>query len=40
MADIKAFDYEGHKISFEFEDGNKMINATEMIKPFPSKRIK
>jgi hypothetical protein len=39
MADIKKFDYEGQKISFEFEDGNKMINATEMAKPFPTKRV-
>lgn len=34
MADLKRFDYEGHKISFEFEDGNKMINATHMAKAF------
>lgn len=34
MADITKFDYEGHKISFEFSDGNKMINATEMARPF------
>lgn len=34
MADIIKFDYEGQKISFEFADGNKMINATEMAKPF------
>jgi len=34
MADIKKFEYEGHTISFEFEDGNKMINATEMARPF------
>jgi hypothetical protein len=39
MADIKKFDYEGQKISFEFSDGNKMINATEMAKPFPTKRV-
>jgi hypothetical protein len=38
MADIIKFDYEGQKISFEFADGNKMINATEMAKPF-SKRV-
>ena len=24
---------------FEFSDGNKMVNATQMIKAFPSKRI-
>lgn len=35
---IKQFNYEGKPISFEFKDGNKMINATEMAKPF-KKRI-
>ncbi len=35
---IKKFDYEGKPISFEFEDGKKMINATEMAKPF-NKRV-
>lgn len=35
---IKKFDYEGKPISFEFEDGNNMINATEMAKPF-NKRV-
>lgn len=39
MAAIKKFEYEGHKISFEFEDSNKMVNATEMIKAFPEKRM-
>ncbi len=34
MADIIKIDYEGQKISFEFADGNKMINATEMARPF------
>lgn len=34
MAKIKKFEYDGQSISFEFEDGNKMINATEMAKPF------
>jgi KilA-N domain len=34
MADIIKLEYEGHTISFEFADGNKMINATEMAKPF------
>lgn len=34
MAGILRFDYEGQKISFEFADGNKMINATEMARPF------
>jgi len=31
---IKKFEYEGKPISFEFKDGNKMINATQMAKPF------
>lgn len=32
------FDYEGQNISFEFSDGNRMINASEMAKPF-GKRV-
>lgn len=35
---IKQFDYEGKPISFEFEDGNKMVNATQMAKSF-GKRV-
>lgn len=27
MSEITKFEYEGHNISFEFSDGNKMINA-------------
>lgn len=38
MSEITKFDYEGQGISFEFSDGNKMINATEMAKPF-GKRV-
>ena len=34
MSNIKKFEYEGTPISFEFSDGNKMINATQMAKPF------
>ena len=34
MGKIKKFEYEGQTISFEFEDGNRMINATQMAKPF------
>lgn len=37
MSEIIKFDYEGQQISFEFSDGNKMINATEMAKPFKGK---
>lgn len=39
MTDIIKFDYEGQKISFEFADGNKMINAAEMSKPFKGKLV-
>ena len=38
MSDIIKFNYEGHEISFEFSDGNKMIHANQMAKPF-GKRI-
>ena len=38
MSDIVKFDYEGQPITFEFADGNKMINATQMAKPF-NKRV-
>ena len=34
MSKITKFDYEGKAISFEFSDGNRMVNATEMAKPF------
>ena len=34
MSGITKFDYSGQTISFEFADGNKMINATEMARPF------
>jgi len=37
MAKITKFNYEGQKISFEFADGSKMINATQMAKPFGKK---
>lgn len=39
MRNLRKFEYEGKMISFEFSDGNKMINATEMIKPFKNKRV-
>ncbi|GJM34787.1 MAG: hypothetical protein DHS20C18_37880 [Saprospiraceae bacterium] len=39
MSQITMFDYEDQKISFEFSDGNKMINATEMAKPFKGKLV-
>lgn len=34
MSNLQQFNYEGQTITFEFSDGNKMINATEMAKPF------
>ncbi|HFA50525.1 MAG TPA: KilA-N domain-containing protein [Bacteroidetes bacterium] len=34
MGEVHKFDYEGYPISFDFGDGEKMINATEMAKPF------
>ena len=34
MTHIKKFDYEGHAIAFEFADGNKMLNATQMALAF------
>ena len=38
MSEITKFDYEGQTVSFEFADGNKMVNATEMARPF-GKRV-
>jgi len=38
MRKITKFEYEGIPISFEFADGNKMINATTMANPF-KKRV-
>lgn len=38
MSKLTKFDYQGHPITFEFEDGTKMVNATEMAKPF-GKRV-
>jgi hypothetical protein len=39
MSTITQFNYEGNDISFEFEDGNKMINATEMARRFDGKYV-
>ena len=36
---LQVFEYEGHKITFEFEDGQKMVNATQMAKPFKKKSV-
>ncbi len=35
---IVKFEYEGFPISFDFGDGSKLINATEMAIPF-DKRV-
>ena len=37
MSKLSKFEYEGKTITFEFEDGNKMINASEMAKAFGKK---
>lgn len=39
MSKMKKFSYEGSSITFEFADGNKMVNATEMAKPFAGKKV-
>lgn len=39
MSEITKFEYEGQIISFEFVDGNKMINATQMARPFKGKLV-
>ncbi|MGH1337266.1 MAG: KilA-N domain-containing protein [Aureispira sp.] len=39
MAKLTTYEYEGQEITFEFADGNKMINATEMVKSFKDKRV-
>lgn len=39
MSDITIFEYEGQNISFEFADGNKMVNATQMAQPFKGKMV-
>ena len=35
--DVKIFEFEGNKITFEFENGQKMVNATQMAKVFNKK---
>lgn len=34
MSDLIKFNFEGQPITFEFSDGSRMINATEMARPF------
>jgi hypothetical protein len=37
MINIKKFKYDGEIVTVEFENGQKMVNATEMAKPFGKK---
>ena len=37
--DIAKFEYEGHEITFDFGDCNKIVNATQLIKVFPDKKM-
>lgn len=39
MNNLIEFDYEGRIIPFVFYGNDYMINATEMVKLFPKKRI-
>ena len=32
--DLKTFEFEGKRITFDFGDGEQMVNATEMVKAF------
>ncbi|MFK8007937.1 MAG: KilA-N domain-containing protein [Saprospiraceae bacterium] len=32
--EVKVFEYEGKRITFDFGDGNEMVNATEIAKAF------
>jgi hypothetical protein len=34
MSSIREFLYDDQKITFEFNDGQSMVNATQMAKPF------
>ncbi|MEN0052007.1 MAG: KilA-N domain-containing protein, partial [Bacteroidota bacterium] len=36
---LKQFEYQGQYISFEFTDLSKMVNATQMAKPFKGKLV-
>lgn len=36
---IQVFEYEGKRITFDFGDGSEMVNATQMIKAFPNKKM-
>jgi hypothetical protein len=40
MNEVINFNYEGNEIPFKVnEDGEVFMNATEMMKPFPEKRM-
>jgi hypothetical protein len=35
----QVFEFEGKRITFDFGDGEQMVNATEMMNAFPKKRM-
>jgi len=37
---IQVFEYEGKRITFDFGDGEEMVNATEIVKAFKGKRLR
>ncbi|SEQ61401.1 KilA-N domain-containing protein [Neolewinella agarilytica] len=37
MSDVRKFNYNNQVVTFEFVDGQSMVNATQMAKPFPKK---
>ena len=37
MSDVRRFNYNDQVVTFEFVDGQSMVNATQMAKPFPKK---
>lgn len=37
---IQIFEYEGKRITFDFGDGEEMVNAAEIIKAFDDKRLR
>jgi len=37
--ELQIFEYEGKRITFDFGDGKEMVNATEMRKVFPKKKM-
>lgn len=37
--ELQVFEYAGKRITFDFGDGKEMVNATEMLKVFPKRRM-